>query len=1215
MENNNDENNETVAVAAAEDTTSIDITTEVAGAEVNEDAATSAAENVQDTTDEVNAKNENEGTDDEGGEDDDEDEDEEDEDNEASAEAETAESSVPLSEVSPDDLLEKEEYPKLYKYVLDKVFNRIIRNIPHANEDPKLVEEINNWEQFLMTNKQVLDMAKSKKFARLMQIIKKKVRDSPMVAENNESLNLLKESAKNFKPKAIDYANESIQMAKDIHQTPTGQEIESKFLRTLKMLIHHPNSVDIMAGFRNRLIQLDLEAQKQAQAASDANAASTSTASASTSTGQPLKKKKRSIRQGWMDVLNKLIEALNESNPESNIAPGALAEKVILWFYGLQEEGASESAGGKADSADMAITKKDDLVRKNAKRIHKYIETLQERTKVKSSDALDGVVKMIPKAEEFIEKVAQRVRDMKSKGKFDDAAALALKQMTEDRRVFLERKINEVVPDEFVKYVELISNDGEARRKFIDYVKDETISLIVHYLPSINIPPLEGEKDGVNYVVKGLDLSGFQFTKENISVKLASIDQIQAGEPFVTLIVDDISAKMKDLEFNFQQTYFPFLKAEGNADSTVKGASFIVGLQVYRGFAHEDEDESSGTAGNNANEDGNSTADEDEVPSATSTAAASKRRLTGYPLEKGVQQIRDKYASGATPPPPGSSASPATVAKKSVEHPRFRVGIVRVKIDSIALNIHGTSMSWFYNGITDVFSHNIKTYIISLIQDGLEEEITKLTDAVSDEICERWKLITSSMEVDLQLLADEEKAVAKASQLYSGIAKRRDVYSVTFTNHGPLGIALAQKKEYVIVKGFRRLSNNQMLPGEKCGRIRPGDVLVGYNGQDIESLPLDRVHSRLKKSTRPLTLSFIPGTAFTAEGELKSVEESLAAKNAAAQKGGASASASAASTAKSGALAKLKSRLRARAGDQSNVDIEEPVSVTFKDPKLYMLIKARKDNAPAAVVSGFRLTEKGDQGPAEKCGKIKIGYILTKIGAKSTKNLTFDETFNLFKDAPRPITLEFMSDSDFEVIFNKDQPTDLKLSVFNASSTNNQTNAASASTSVVVTGFKHIPGPAESQCGDSISAGFIVSKIGDLSTQGMEFDTVISKLKDSVRPVTVVFTRDTKEAEADDEGSKVNECSATFQEGPLGTIFYRRPEDKKCCFKAFVEYPGPAKRAGKIEAGDVMLSINGNPVPSEEKEVEKMLQEAALPIILVMRDMAQYALLQEGNNA
>lgn len=402
--------------------------------------------------------------------------------------------------------------------------------------------------------------------------------------------------------------------------------------------------------------------------------------------------------------------------------------------------------------------------------------------------------------------------------------------------------------------------------------------------------------------------------------------------------------------------------------------------------------------------------------------------------------------------------------------------------------------------------------------------------------------------------------------------------------------------------------------------------------------------ARLKKSRRPLTLSFLPGSALTSDGDLKSENESLKISK---------------SDSKHTRRQKL---LNIRMKKQNSLNsINEQIGyvtkITFKEKTLLMMIKPTPNNK-AAIVTGFKLDAKGNKGAAEKCGKIKIGMILTKIQDQSTKNLSFKETFNLFANASRPINLEFMNSSDIKVILKK-PPTDIKISIYlpneivNNDNDNEKIIENKSTPMIVINGFDSIPGPGEQQLKDKIQSGYTVKTINNENVYDLKFKDVIKKLSTAPRPLEILFTtppplkiqdnevlldesaddiNKNNQQQQDQQQQQQQDCKVIFNEpGSLGLIFYKR-EDKQCCFKAFAKMPSPSEKSGKIYAGNVLLGINDIDFTSNEffdnleidktnvnvqeyelfikNKINDLFKNTQLPCKLKIRNMEQYEALK-----
>lgn len=527
-------------------------------------------------------------------------------------------------------------------------------------------------------------------------------------------------------------------------------------------------------------------------------------------------------------------------------------------------------------------------------------------------------------------------------------------------------------------------------------LKSSALNGVTRLLPQLDLPPIEGNRDGVQYVVKNMDLSHFHVEENNVRLILKSaLGQIKRGDPVVKVVIDDLTATIKGMQWSFKQEYFPYMANQGTANAKVTGVCVVIGFQLVKRVRNK------------------------------------------------VQSIMEKVTGE------GPSSEETEVRKsgdtddKAELVPQLVLGICRVHIDSVKLELEGSAlMSW----LTDYFANTIRTYASSLIQDIISEKITKhLETSNAGFAMHGWDLLRSSLDMDVSRLPSEEDAAKRAEQLDAPVGGRKDTYSVTFTNEGPMGLALGKWNEFVIVKSFKKAKDGSALPAELSGKIKVGDILVGFNGGEITSLPLDRVTTRISRSRRPLTLSFAPGDASSMEASQKR---------------------------------------------------NHMIKFKFSEEKLFLLIKARPNEDRAAVVTGFRPTnpqDKTGEGAAEKAG-VPVGWVLAAINTTSTLKKSFKDTMELFSaTTARPIELKFVRDPDYQIEIDE-APADLKITSFEGGL-------------VLVSGFYQLKSPAETLLGDTIQSGDFIVGIGNKDSTLMKFEDIVSLMRTSPRPVEIRFSR------------------------------------------------------------------------------------------------------------
>ena len=127
------------------------------------------------------------------------------------------------------------------------------------------------------------------------------------------------------------------------------------------------------------------------------------------------------------------------------------------------------------------------------------------------------------------------------------------------------------------------ATDEDARRELLSTATDQALDFLLNILPSMPVPPFDGVKDGVVYHLSNLSLEGFKVRKEDIGVSIAGIRAGKGSElvsdidkskskaaiarELLTIDVENISASLDNAAWSFEQTYLPYLKGGGLADS------------------------------------------------------------------------------------------------------------------------------------------------------------------------------------------------------------------------------------------------------------------------------------------------------------------------------------------------------------------------------------------------------------------------------------------------------------------------------------------------------------------------------------------------------------------------------------------------------------------------------------------------------------------------
>ena len=122
-----------------------------------------------------------------------------------------------------------------------------------------------------------------------------------------------------------------------------------------------------------------------------------------------------------------------------------------------------------------------------------------------------------------------------------------------------------------VNIAEKAITNSEARSRFIDGVKSKVLDFLLSYIPTINLGGIDGVKDDIQFNISSLDLSGFRFQKEGVSVDVCT--DLQADKDILSFTAVGITASFSSVLWKYSQNYFPHLRGEGNADANVQNAT------------------------------------------------------------------------------------------------------------------------------------------------------------------------------------------------------------------------------------------------------------------------------------------------------------------------------------------------------------------------------------------------------------------------------------------------------------------------------------------------------------------------------------------------------------------------------------------------------------------------------------------------------------------
>ena len=152
--------------------------------------------------------------------------------------------------------------------------------------------------------------------------------------------------------------------------------------------------------------------------------------------------------------------------------------------------------------------------------------------------------------------------------------------------------------------------DERARRELISSAGDTALDFLLKILPSMPVPPFDGVRDGLLYTLSNLSMQGFKVKKEDIYIEIAGIRaaaqkdesssipqstraSVKASELLV-IDIRNISATLDDAMWSFEQTYMPYLKGSGKANTRLWDGAIRMKFELRRHIVRMDEDPNTG---------------------------------------------------------------------------------------------------------------------------------------------------------------------------------------------------------------------------------------------------------------------------------------------------------------------------------------------------------------------------------------------------------------------------------------------------------------------------------------------------------------------------------------------------------------------------------------------------------------------------------------------
>ena len=214
---------------------------------------------------------------------------------------------------------------------------------------------------------------------------------------------------------------------------------------------------------------------------------------------------------------------------------------------------------------------------------------------------------LIVKAESLLDDIEAASERLGAKADGTDATAGILDAVTKAglTKEMVLKKVEDLDVNKLLDDTQSAMTDERARREMISSAGDTALDFLLKVLPEMPVPPFDGVREGLVYHLSNLSMAGFKVRKEDIHIEIAGIraattdgvedaamTQRRVVKASELLIIDikNISATLDDAMWSFEQTYMPYLKGSGKANSKLWDGAIRMKFELRRQVASESDD-------------------------------------------------------------------------------------------------------------------------------------------------------------------------------------------------------------------------------------------------------------------------------------------------------------------------------------------------------------------------------------------------------------------------------------------------------------------------------------------------------------------------------------------------------------------------------------------------------------------------------------------------
>eukprot|EP00938_MAST-03A_sp_MAST-3A-sp1_P005237 g5237.t1 len=236
--------------------------------------------------------------------------------------------------------------------------------------------------------------------------------------------------------------------------------------------------------------------------------------------------------------------------------------------------------------------------------------------------------------------------------------------------------------DRSVEDAKRILLDPEKREQFFVNIKNTALAYLMEYLPKVKVPKIVDTKDGVDYELSNIKISGFRVPADDVSLIVVRNSELH-------LRAKNIVFDVKGIKWTYAQQSFPYLNGEGVVDCRSEKMKLIVVFRL------------------------------DLVKN-----IVKRRHLVKDALEN-----------------EGGAKNLIESLKEDADAPILVMDDPYIKLEHLELEIRGSALSWLYNAVVSVFNQQVSDAMSAALTSTMKTKSGVLLDKLNEMGKHYWPLL------------------------------------------------------------------------------------------------------------------------------------------------------------------------------------------------------------------------------------------------------------------------------------------------------------------------------------------------------------------------------------------------------------------------------------------------------------------------------------------